>query len=136
MTVEFTHMYTADYCLVIIPRTHTGSRKPLNLVFRLFSFVQPVDVSRWKTTMDLQPMHYRRSISVAFTRPDPIFEFGSDFRVDLLQVSSDRCNDTENYLQSWSMIASLKVTPYYQSLTGFYSTSLSNMIPESESIGF
>ena len=103
-------MYTADYCLVIIPRTLTGSRKPLNMIFRLFSFLQPVDVSRWQTTMDLQPMHYRRSISVGFTQPDSMFEFGSDFRVDLLQVNNDRCNDTEDYLHSWSMIVSMKVT--------------------------
>lgn len=108
ISVEFSHMYTADYCLVIIPRTLTGSRKPLNMIFRLFSFLQPVDVSRWQTTMDLQPMHYRRSISVGFTQPDSMFEFGSDFRVDLLQVNNDRCNDTEDYLHSWSMIVSMK----------------------------
>ena len=59
LTVEFSHMYTADYCLLIVPRTVSGSRKPLNRIFRLFSTKQPIDVSTWRTTMDLQAMHYR-----------------------------------------------------------------------------
>lgn len=114
-TVTFNHVYSAYYCLLIQPQVNRHTRRTFTrmLHYETNKRQASADITKWQTTIDLQPMPSSQGISVAFTLPNSTYQIMSDqLRVYLMQVSGERCNDSKLVQSVWSEI--LKMEPEKQ----------------------